>query len=57
MKKSKEATSGGVHLDLRTKRVSKISLSEAKALELSSLSLKKNFQLNAAKEFFDVLLD
>ena len=56
MKKSKEATSGGVHLDLRT-RVSKISLSEAKALELSSLSLKKNFQLNAAKEFFDVLLD
>ena len=53
--KLKEANwpSGGVHFDLRI--VSKISLS--KALELSSLSWKKSFQLNAAKEFFDVLLD
>ena len=55
MKKSKEANwpSVGVHLDFRIWSVSKVSLFE----ESSSLSWKNSFQLNAAKEFFKVLLD
>ena len=55
MKKSKDVnwTSGGVHLDFRIWSVSKESLFE----ESSSLSWKNSFQLNAAKEFFKVLLD
>ena len=51
MKKSKEANwpSGGVHLDLRTWSVSKISLFEA--LELSSLSWKKAFNWMRRRNF------
>ena len=51
MRKSKEANwpSGGVHFDLRTWSVSKISLSEA--LELSSLSWKKAFNWMRRRNF------
>ena len=55
MKKSKDENwpSGGVHLDFRIWSVSKVSLFEV----LESSSLLKAFQLNAAKEFFNVLLN
>ena len=55
MKKSKDENwpSGGVHLDFRIWNVSKVSLFEM----LESSSLLKGFQLNAVKEFFNVLLE
>ena len=57
MKKSKDTNWPyvGVHEDFRIWSVSKVSL--FKVLELSSLSWKKYFHLEAAREFFNVLLD